>query len=121
MDAALTIAGVAALPTRKLLVALAAIVLSSAVPTEPPTCWLVLTIAGVAALPTRKLLVALAAIVLSSAVPTEPPTCWLVLTIADATPALLGRTPKVALAIAGAKIRPMPTAWMIRAGRTVLT
>src|SRR3954465_5156515 len=37
--------GVAALPAMKPLVALAASVLSSAVPTEPPTCCIVLTVA----------------------------------------------------------------------------
>src|SRR3954452_15952002 len=79
-----------------------------------------LTTAGVAILPATKLLVAVLAIVLSSAVPTEPPTCWLVLTIADATPALRGSTPNVALAIAGAKIRPMPAAMMISDGSTTL-
>ena len=54
------------------------------------------------------LVTAEAASVLNSAVPIDPPTCCIVLTIAEATPASLGCTPNVAVAIAELNTSPMP-------------
>jgi hypothetical protein len=71
-------------------------------------------------LPLMKLVVADAAIVDSSAVPSAPPTCWAALTVAEATPESCGSTPRVALFIAVAKMKPRPTAISSSPGRIPL-
>jgi len=74
-----------------------------------------------AANPASWLVTADAASVLSSAVPIEPPICCIVFTIAEATPASLGSTPKVAVAIAALKTSPRPKPMIMIPGRTWLT
>jgi len=58
--------------------------------------------------------------VLSSEVPIDPPICWVVLTMADAAPASLCFIEAVALAVAGAKIRPSPRPVTMSPGNTFL-